>query len=50
MPEKAEAEELRRQAREGLAQRIETLGMTDGYTAGAIFASGWNSSSVSSSG
>jgi len=30
--EKAEAEELRRQARAGLAMRIETLGMTPGYT------------------
>jgi len=32
--EKAEAEELRRQAREGLALRIERLGMTPGYTRG----------------
>jgi len=30
--EKAEAEELRRQAHEGLARRIERLGMTPGYT------------------
>jgi DNA polymerase-3 subunit alpha len=30
--EKAEAEELRRQAHEGLAARIERLGMTPGYT------------------
>ncbi len=30
--EKAEAEELRRQAREGLAMRFATSGLTDGYT------------------
>jgi len=31
-PAQAEAEELRRQAHEGLAERIATLGLTEGYT------------------